>query len=162
MRSHPTSWVVLFFQNHDGDDSNVRAEAVRTARAEGHGVAVCIASAARASRTGEEDARALEQALGEAVVWHESGAAFGIGGGERADAAVHVIGGEGAADERNGSVAAALAARLGAMRLEVWDALPGLCTADPDLVPKLIELGVKELSMSAPSIPKAKKVVSET
>jgi len=37
----------------------------------------------------------------------------------------------------------------------------GEAAADPDLVPRLIELGVTELSMSAPSIPRAKKVVSE-
>jgi phosphotransferase system enzyme I (PtsI) len=29
------------------------------------------------------------------------------------------------------------------------------------MIPKLIELGVTELSMSAPSIPRAKKVLSE-
>jgi phosphoenolpyruvate-protein kinase (PTS system EI component) len=29
------------------------------------------------------------------------------------------------------------------------------------MIPKLIELGVIELSMSAPSIPRAKKVLSE-
>lgn len=44
----------------------------------------------------------------------------------------------------------------------IWVGVCGEAAADPDLVPKLIELGVKELSMSAPSIPKAKKVVSET
>ncbi len=43
----------------------------------------------------------------------------------------------------------------------VWVGVCGEAAADPKLVPKLIELGVKELSMSAPSIPKAKKVVSE-
>lgn len=44
----------------------------------------------------------------------------------------------------------------------IWVGVCGEAAADPDLVPRLIELGVKELSMSAPSIPKAKKVVSET
>ena len=44
----------------------------------------------------------------------------------------------------------------------IWVGVCGEAAADPDLIPKLIELGVKELSMSAPSIPKAKKVVSET
>lgn len=44
----------------------------------------------------------------------------------------------------------------------IWVGVCGEAAADPDLVPKLIELGVTELSMSAPSIPKAKKVVSET
>jgi phosphoenolpyruvate-protein kinase (PTS system EI component) len=29
------------------------------------------------------------------------------------------------------------------------------------MIPKLLDLGVAELSMSAPSIPKAKKIVSE-
>ncbi len=43
----------------------------------------------------------------------------------------------------------------------IWVGVCGEAAADPLLVPKLIELGVKELSMSAPSIPKAKKVVSE-
>ena len=44
----------------------------------------------------------------------------------------------------------------------IWVGVCGEAAADPDLVPKLIELGVRELSMSAPSIPRAKKVVSET
>ena len=44
----------------------------------------------------------------------------------------------------------------------IWVGVCGEAAADPDLAPRLIELGVKELSMSAPSIPKAKKVVSET
>ncbi len=44
----------------------------------------------------------------------------------------------------------------------IWVGVCGEAAADPDLIPRLIELGVKELSMSAPSIPKAKKVVSET
>jgi phosphoenolpyruvate-protein kinase (PTS system EI component) len=43
----------------------------------------------------------------------------------------------------------------------IWVGVCGEAAADPDLIPRLVELGVKELSMSAPSIPKAKKVVSE-
>ena len=37
----------------------------------------------------------------------------------------------------------------------------GEAAGEPELIPKLVELGVSELSMSAPSIPRAKKVVSE-
>jgi hypothetical protein len=37
----------------------------------------------------------------------------------------------------------------------------GEAAADPALIPRLIELGIKELNMSAPSIPRAKKVVSD-
>ena len=37
----------------------------------------------------------------------------------------------------------------------------GEAAGEPTLIPKLINLGVTELSMSAPSIPRAKKVVSE-
>ena len=37
----------------------------------------------------------------------------------------------------------------------------GEAAGEPALIPKLVELGVGELSMSAPSIPRAKKVVSE-
>lgn len=33
--------------------------------------------------------------------------------------------------------------------------------SDPDLIPTLVGLGVSELSMSPPSIPRAKKVISE-
>ncbi len=32
---------------------------------------------------------------------------------------------------------------------------------EPEMIPKLVELGVTELSMAAPQIPRAKKVVSE-
>ena len=42
-----------------------------------------------------------------------------------------------------------------------WVGVCGEAAADPALIPKLVELGVTELSMSAPSIPRAKKVVSE-
>lgn len=44
----------------------------------------------------------------------------------------------------------------------IWVGVCGEAAADPALIPRLIELGVTELSMSAPSIPRAKKVVSET
>jgi phosphoenolpyruvate-protein phosphotransferase (PTS system enzyme I) len=43
----------------------------------------------------------------------------------------------------------------------VWVGMCGEAAGEPALIPKLIELGVTELSMSAPSIPKAKKIVSE-
>jgi phosphotransferase system enzyme I (PtsI) len=44
----------------------------------------------------------------------------------------------------------------------IWVGVCGEAAADPALIPKFIELGVRELSMSAPSIPRAKKVVSGT
>jgi phosphoenolpyruvate-protein kinase (PTS system EI component) len=37
----------------------------------------------------------------------------------------------------------------------------GEAASDPALIPRLVELGVTELSMSPPSIPRAKKIVSE-
>jgi len=43
----------------------------------------------------------------------------------------------------------------------IWVGVCGEAAADPALIPKLVELGVTELSMSAPSIPRAKKAVSE-
>jgi phosphoenolpyruvate-protein phosphotransferase (PTS system enzyme I) len=43
----------------------------------------------------------------------------------------------------------------------IWVGVCGEAAAEPSLIPKLISLGVTELSMSAPSIPRAKKVVSE-
>jgi phosphoenolpyruvate-protein phosphotransferase (PTS system enzyme I) len=43
----------------------------------------------------------------------------------------------------------------------IWVGVCGEAAADPALIPKLVELGVTELSMSAPSIPRAKKIVSE-
>ncbi|HEX2729592.1 MAG TPA: phosphoenolpyruvate--protein phosphotransferase [Rubrobacteraceae bacterium] len=43
----------------------------------------------------------------------------------------------------------------------IWVGVCGEAAGEPVLIPKLIELGVTELSMSAPSIPRAKKVVSE-
>ena len=43
----------------------------------------------------------------------------------------------------------------------IWVGVCGEAAGDPDLIPKLIALGVTELSMSAPSIPRGKKTVSE-
>ncbi len=43
----------------------------------------------------------------------------------------------------------------------IWVGVCGEAAGEPELIPKLIELGVTELSMSAPSIPRAKKIVSE-
>jgi phosphoenolpyruvate-protein phosphotransferase (PTS system enzyme I) len=43
----------------------------------------------------------------------------------------------------------------------IWVGVCGESAGEPDMIPKLVGLGVTELSMSAPSIPKAKKIVSE-
>src|ERR671917_1812825 len=43
----------------------------------------------------------------------------------------------------------------------IWVGVCGEAAGEPDLIPRLVELGVTELSMSAPSIPKAKKIASE-
>jgi phosphoenolpyruvate-protein phosphotransferase (PTS system enzyme I) len=43
----------------------------------------------------------------------------------------------------------------------IWVGVCGEAASEASLIPKLIELGVTELSMSAPSIPRAKKVISE-
>ena len=43
----------------------------------------------------------------------------------------------------------------------IWVGVCGEAAGEPGMVPKLVELGVTELSMSAPSIPRAKKIVSE-
>jgi phosphotransferase system enzyme I (PtsI) len=43
----------------------------------------------------------------------------------------------------------------------IWVGVCGEAAADPAMIPKLVELGVTELSMSAASIPRAKKIVSE-
>ena len=43
----------------------------------------------------------------------------------------------------------------------IWVGVCGEAAGEPDMIPKLVELGVAELSMSAPSIPRAKKIVSE-
>jgi phosphoenolpyruvate-protein phosphotransferase (PTS system enzyme I) len=37
----------------------------------------------------------------------------------------------------------------------------GEAASEPEMIPKLVDLGVTELSMAAPQIPRAKKVVSE-
>jgi phosphoenolpyruvate-protein kinase (PTS system EI component) len=37
----------------------------------------------------------------------------------------------------------------------------GEAAGEPEMIPTLVELGVTELSMAAPQIPRAKKVVSE-
>jgi phosphotransferase system enzyme I (PtsI) len=49
----------------------------------------------------------------------------------------------------------------GAREAGIWVGVCGEAAGEPDLIPKLVELGVTELSMSAPSIPRAKKIVSE-
>ena len=43
----------------------------------------------------------------------------------------------------------------------IWVGVCGEAAGEPDMIPKLIDLGVTELSMSAPSIPRAKMIVSE-
>ena len=43
----------------------------------------------------------------------------------------------------------------------IWVGVCGEAASDPDLIPTLVGLGVGELSMSPPSIPRAKKVISE-
>ena len=43
----------------------------------------------------------------------------------------------------------------------IWVGVCGEAAGDPALIPELVELGVTELSMSAPSIPRAKKIISE-
>ena len=43
----------------------------------------------------------------------------------------------------------------------IWVGVCGEAAGEPALIPRLVELGVTELSMSAPSIPRAKKIVSE-
>lgn len=43
----------------------------------------------------------------------------------------------------------------------IWVGVCGEAASDPDLIPTLVGLGVSELSMSPPSIPRAKKVISE-
>ncbi|HSK99532.1 MAG TPA: phosphoenolpyruvate--protein phosphotransferase [Rubrobacteraceae bacterium] len=43
----------------------------------------------------------------------------------------------------------------------IWVGVCGEAAADPALIPRLIQLGVTELSMNAPSIPRTKKVISE-
>jgi phosphotransferase system enzyme I (PtsI) len=43
----------------------------------------------------------------------------------------------------------------------IWVGVCGEAAGEPEMIPKLVQLGVAELSMSAPSIPRAKRVVSE-
>jgi len=43
----------------------------------------------------------------------------------------------------------------------IWVGVCGEAAGEPAMIPTLVELGVSELSMSAPSIPRAKKIVSE-
>jgi phosphoenolpyruvate-protein phosphotransferase len=43
----------------------------------------------------------------------------------------------------------------------IWVGVCGEAAGEPAMIPKLVEFGVTELSMSAPSIPRAKKIVSE-
>jgi phosphoenolpyruvate-protein phosphotransferase (PTS system enzyme I) len=43
----------------------------------------------------------------------------------------------------------------------IWVGVCGEAAADTAMIPKLVELGVTELSMSAPSIPRAKKAIAE-
>jgi phosphoenolpyruvate-protein phosphotransferase len=43
----------------------------------------------------------------------------------------------------------------------IWVGVCGEAAGEPAMIPKLVELGVTELSMSAPAIPRAKKIVSE-
>jgi phosphoenolpyruvate-protein kinase (PTS system EI component) len=42
----------------------------------------------------------------------------------------------------------------------IWVGVCGEAAGEPALVPKLIELGVTELSVSAPAIPRVKNTVS--
>jgi phosphoenolpyruvate-protein phosphotransferase (PTS system enzyme I) len=48
-----------------------------------------------------------------------------------------------------------------AREVGIWVGMCGEAAGEPAMIPKLVELGVTELSMSAPSIPRAKKIVSE-
>ena len=43
----------------------------------------------------------------------------------------------------------------------IWVGVCGEAAGEPELIPKLVRFGVTELSMNTPSIPKAKKIVSE-
>src|SRR5918995_1336083 len=49
----------------------------------------------------------------------------------------------------------------GAREAGIWVGVGGEPAGEPAMIPKLVEIGVTELSMSAPSIPRAKKIVSE-
>lgn len=48
-----------------------------------------------------------------------------------------------------------------AKEADIWVGVCGEAAGDPAMAARLVELGVTELSMSAPSIPRAKKVISE-
>jgi phosphotransferase system enzyme I (PtsI) len=48
-----------------------------------------------------------------------------------------------------------------AREVGIWVGMCGEAAGEPAMIPKLVELGVTELSMSAPSIPRTKKIVSE-
>ena len=48
-----------------------------------------------------------------------------------------------------------------AQEVGIWVGVCGESAGEPDMIPKLVALGVTELSMSAPAIPRAKKIVSE-
>ena len=48
-----------------------------------------------------------------------------------------------------------------AREVGIWVGVCGESAGEPDMIPKLVALGVTELSMSAPAIPRAKKIVSE-
>ena len=43
----------------------------------------------------------------------------------------------------------------------IWVGACGEAAGDPDMIPNLVRLGVTELSMSPPSIPRAKKIIAE-
>lgn len=43
----------------------------------------------------------------------------------------------------------------------IWVGVCGEAAGEPEMIPRLVELGVTELSMSTPAIPRAKKIVSE-
>lgn len=48
-----------------------------------------------------------------------------------------------------------------AREADIWVGVCGEAAGEPAMIPRLIELGVTELSMSAPAIPRAKKIISE-
>ena len=48
-----------------------------------------------------------------------------------------------------------------ACRAGIWVGVCGEVAGETALIPQLVEMGVAELSMSAPSIPRVKKILSE-
>ncbi len=48
-----------------------------------------------------------------------------------------------------------------AAEVGIWVGVCGEAAGDAGMIPRFVELGVTELSMSAPSIPRAKKIISE-